>query len=148
MRNRSQSQIAYSRHDGKYVVCTAESRSTCRCESHVSCMHLQEIAPATGSAASHRAGPVAVTSRCRKARFTVLTPATIRMEWSPSGEFEDRASLTFTQRDSGTLHMLTQCASEDTWVVMGAVRGAHTSERFAAKACVELGQRRLRLRLL
>ena len=29
------------------------------------------------------------------ARFTVLTPQLIRMEWSEDGIFEDRATLTF-----------------------------------------------------
>jgi len=32
------------------------------------------------------------------ARFTILTPAMIRLEWSPNGVFEDRASLTFINR--------------------------------------------------
>ena len=32
------------------------------------------------------------------ARFTVLTPQLIRMEWSESGLFEDRATLTFVNR--------------------------------------------------
>lgn len=32
------------------------------------------------------------------ARFTVLTPRLIRMEWSPDGTFEDRATLTFVNR--------------------------------------------------
>ena len=32
------------------------------------------------------------------ARFTVLTPQLIRMEWSEDGKFEDRASLTFINR--------------------------------------------------
>ena len=32
------------------------------------------------------------------ARFTVLTPALIRMEWAPDAAFEDRASLVFTNR--------------------------------------------------
>ena len=32
------------------------------------------------------------------ARFTVLTPQLIRLEWSPEGRFEDRASLTFINR--------------------------------------------------
>ena len=32
------------------------------------------------------------------ARFTVLTPALIRMEWSPNSEFEDRASFVFINR--------------------------------------------------
>lgn len=36
---------------------------------------------------------------CGKARFTVLTPRLIRMEWSPGARFEDRASFAFTQRD-------------------------------------------------
>ena len=32
------------------------------------------------------------------ARFTVLTPQLIRMEWSADGVFEDRATLTFVNR--------------------------------------------------
>ena len=32
------------------------------------------------------------------ARFTVLTPQMIRMEWSENGKFEDRATLTFVNR--------------------------------------------------
>src|SRR5437764_12864847 len=33
-----------------------------------------------------------------KARFTVLTPQLIRMEWAADGKFEDRASLVFLNR--------------------------------------------------
>ncbi len=36
------------------------------------------------------------------ARFTVLTPQLIRMEWSPTVTFEDRPSLTFIHRDLPT----------------------------------------------
>jgi len=32
------------------------------------------------------------------ARFTMLTPRVVRMEWSPDGQFEDRASLVFVNR--------------------------------------------------
>ena len=32
------------------------------------------------------------------ARFTLLTPRLVRMEWSADGRFEDRASLVFIQR--------------------------------------------------
>src|SRR5436190_17346981 len=32
------------------------------------------------------------------ARFTVLTPAMIRMEWSEKDQFEDRASFAFVNR--------------------------------------------------
>ena len=34
-----------------------------------------------------------------EARFTVLTPQLIRMEWSPEGDFEDRASFVFLNRN-------------------------------------------------
>jgi len=35
---------------------------------------------------------------CGAARFTVLTPAMIRLEWSPDGRFEDRPSYVFVNR--------------------------------------------------
>lgn len=34
------------------------------------------------------------------ARFTVLTPQLLRMEWSADGQFEDRATLTFVNRET------------------------------------------------
>ncbi|MBQ0080021.1 MAG: DUF5110 domain-containing protein [Alistipes sp.] len=37
---------------------------------------------------------------CGKARFTMLTPKLLRMEWSENGQFEDRASLTFINRNT------------------------------------------------
>lgn len=49
--------------------------------------------PATDPRASAKAVVVA-----GNARFTVLTPQLIRMEWSEDGVFEDRASLTFINR--------------------------------------------------
>lgn len=58
---------------------------------------VQDIVPVAGAPG----GPVSVISRCGKARFTVLTPSVVRMEWSPSRAFEDRASLTFVQREKG-----------------------------------------------
>ena len=44
------------------------------------------------------ANPQAV-SRAGNARFTILTPRMIRMEWSPTGVFEDRASQAFWFRE-------------------------------------------------
>ena len=35
------------------------------------------------------------------ARFTVLTPQLIRMEWAADGKFEDHASFVFLNRHSG-----------------------------------------------
>ncbi len=43
------------------------------------------------------ANPKAVVT-CGHARFTVLTPQLIRMEWSATGNFEDHASLVFINR--------------------------------------------------
>ncbi|MCA9252080.1 MAG: DUF5110 domain-containing protein [Phycisphaerales bacterium] len=39
------------------------------------------------------------TIKSGHARFTILTPEMIRMEWSPSNSFEDRASFTFINRN-------------------------------------------------
>jgi alpha-glucosidase len=47
------------------------------------------------------ANPQAVTT-FGNARFTVLTPAIIRMEWSSDAVFENRASLTFIDRNTTT----------------------------------------------
>jgi alpha-glucosidase (family GH31 glycosyl hydrolase) len=43
------------------------------------------------------ADPKAVVAH-GNARFTILTPQLIRMEWAPDGEFEDHASLVFLNR--------------------------------------------------
>ena len=36
---------------------------------------------------------------CGNARFTVLTPELVRMEWSADGQFEDNKTLTFVNRN-------------------------------------------------
>ncbi|MCS7004651.1 MAG: glycoside hydrolase family 31 protein [Cytophagales bacterium] len=38
--------------------------------------------------------------RLGNARFTILTPRTVRMEWSQDGKFEDRATFTFVNRNT------------------------------------------------
>ncbi len=43
------------------------------------------------------ADPSAIVTAC-KARFTVLTPQLIRMEWAADGKFEDRPSFVFLNR--------------------------------------------------
>ena len=50
------------------------------------------------AAANPKADPQAVVTT-GNARFTVLTPQLIRMEWSQDGRFEDRATLTFINRE-------------------------------------------------
>ncbi len=47
--------------------------------------------------ATPAADPAAIVS-AGQARFTVLTPRLIRMEWSATSTFEDRASMTFINR--------------------------------------------------
>jgi hypothetical protein len=51
-----------------------------------------------GSAQSVAAAAPAAVVVEGHARFTVLTPEMVRMEWSPEGKFEDRASLVFVNR--------------------------------------------------
>ena len=48
---------------------------------------------------SPKAAEQAVVYAGENARFTVLTPQLVRMEWSEDGVFEDRASLTFINRE-------------------------------------------------
>ena len=58
------------------------------------------LAAAVGAAAAGDdpvADPAAVVTS-GNARFTVLTPQLIRLEWSGDGKFEDRASLVFLNR--------------------------------------------------
>ena len=50
------------------------------------------------AAANPKADPAAVVTTSN-ARFTVLTPQLIRMEWSADGKFEDRATLSFINRE-------------------------------------------------
>ncbi|MCG8406392.1 MAG: glycoside hydrolase family 31 protein [Phycisphaerales bacterium] len=54
-------------------------------------------ADAAGNRPDPKADPKAVVV-FDKARFTILTPRLIRVEWSPSGQFEDRASHAFVNR--------------------------------------------------
>jgi alpha-glucosidase len=54
-------------------------------------------APATGEANDPVADPKAVVTY-GNARFTVLTPELIRMEWAADGKFEDHASFVFLNR--------------------------------------------------
>jgi alpha-glucosidase len=51
-----------------------------------------------------------------QARFTVLTPRLVRMEWAADGQFEDHASLVFVNRRLPVPDFRT--AHEDGWLVM------------------------------
>ena len=57
------------------------------------------LSAASFSTAEPRANEKAVVLAGSNARFTVLTPQLIRMEWSEDGVFEDRASLAFINRN-------------------------------------------------
>jgi alpha-glucosidase (family GH31 glycosyl hydrolase) len=57
---------------------------------------------AQGVAAQSKTNPVAdvrAVATIGRARFTVLTPQLIRMEWAADGKFEDHASLVFLNRE-------------------------------------------------
>jgi len=55
------------------------------------------------------------------ARFTVLTPQLIRMEWSADGKFEDHASLVFLNRKLPVPHFETNRAGEAVTLSTAAV---------------------------
>jgi len=72
-----------------------------------------------GQASTERWNPVADSKAivaAGNARFTVLTPWMIRMEWSPTGEFEDRASFAFVNRRLPVPEFKT--ATDDTWLTI------------------------------
>ncbi|MDZ7340104.1 MAG: glycoside hydrolase family 31 protein [candidate division KSB1 bacterium] len=58
---------------------------------------LGHLMNACGQNYSSKANPEAIVCN-GKARFTILTPELIRLEWAESGQFEDRASLVFLHR--------------------------------------------------
>jgi alpha-glucosidase (family GH31 glycosyl hydrolase) len=58
---------------------------------------MAQESPSSSEQGSPVADPSAVVT-VKNARFTILTPAMVRMEWSPDGQFEDRASFAFLNR--------------------------------------------------
>ena len=68
----------------------------------------------------------------KNARFTVLTPAMIRMEWSPDGQFEDRASFAFVNRKLPVPPF--KVSSDDEWTTIDTgqlvLRYKNTGEKF------------------
>ncbi len=75
-------------------------RSTVRAALRAALVAAAALAPAQGLPAQGYdpvADPRAIV-RAGDARFTVLTPQLIRMEWVPGARFEDRASLVFLNR--------------------------------------------------
>lgn len=77
---------------------------------------------APGRAAENNpvANPEAVVV-CGNARFTVLTPEMIRMEWSPQQNFEDRASLTFVNRNLPVPRFTAKTSAKGTTIRTDAV---------------------------
>ncbi|HVP09650.1 MAG TPA: TIM-barrel domain-containing protein [Phycisphaerae bacterium] len=66
------------------------------------------------------------------ARFTILTPALIRMEWSPDGQFEDRASFAFINRNLPVPQF--KVSSDQDWTTIDTarltLRYKNTGEKF------------------
>src|SRR2546422_9498768 len=52
----------------------------------------------------------------RSARFTVLTPRLVRMEWAADGRFEDHASLVFVNRRLPVPDF--KATREESWLVL------------------------------
>jgi len=84
-----------------------------------------------------------------KARFTVLTPELIRMEWAADGRFEDHASLAFINRHlpvpkfesavtrSGTVEQLKLKTAALTLTYSSSADGKFTSENLSVELTVQ-----------
>jgi alpha-glucosidase (family GH31 glycosyl hydrolase) len=70
-----------------------------------------------------------------QARFTVLTPHLVRLEWSPTSTFEDRASLTFLRRKQPVPEFRVERANGELRITTPAValRYREGSGQFTAK---------------
>lgn len=82
------------------------------------CM-LPLIAPVVRAGPERTYDPVAEPSAVvvsGNARFTILTPALIRLEWAADGQFEDRASLAFVHRRLPPPRFSVQ--RDDPWLVI------------------------------
>src|ERR1022692_1194439 len=75
------------------------------------------VADATSQATEPVAEPAAVV-RAGHARFTVLTPELIRMEWAADGKFEDHASFVFLNRRLPVPNFKAQCSLSETTKIL------------------------------
>ncbi len=57
-----------------------------------------------------------------QARFTLLTPRLVRLEWSETGQFEDRGTYAFPIRRSGAIPFTVRQEGPDTLIDTGALR--------------------------
>ena len=71
--------------------------------------------------------------RVGNARFTVLTPRLIRMEWSEDGRFEDRATLTFVNRRAEVPEFKTTAVGDGVEIDTGAVKLRYLGGKFCAE---------------
>ena len=69
--------------------------------------------------------------RCGAARFTVLTDRLIRMEYSPGGNFDDRATLTFVNRRTPTVDFRCERSGKGVTIDTGRVRLVYEGGAFA-----------------
>ena len=80
----------------------------------------------------------AATVRCGEARFTVLTPRLLRMEWSADGRFEDRATLTFVNRRLNVPAFKVERKGKGCVIDTGALKLEYAGGRFSA-ATLKIG---------
>ena len=100
--------------------------------------------PAATSGSQHGAGaawtgtaPVAAVVVSDQARFTVLTPRLVRVEWAADGRFEDRPSLVFVNRQLPVPAFTTSRAGGWITIDTGALRLRYR-ERSGAFAAANL----------
>ncbi|WP_134774167.1 glycoside hydrolase family 31 protein [Ornithinimicrobium flavum] len=72
--------------------------------------------------------------RSDSARLTVLTPHLLRVEWSPSGRFEDRATQVVLERDLGPVDVRVTPVGEGVEVVTEGFEAVYTGGPFTASS--------------
>lgn len=82
---------------------------------------LAALAAPPAAASDPKADPAAIVT-VGQARFTVLTPRLLRLEWAADGQFEDRPSLVFVNRRLPVPHFTVRRAGEWHEIETGALR--------------------------
>ena len=75
-----------------------------------------------------------IVHQTTSARLTVLTPHLLRVEWSPSGRFEDRATQVVLERDLGPVDVRVTPVGEGVEVVTEGFEAVYTGGPFTASS--------------
>src|SRR5699024_10255039 len=97
----------------------------------------RQLTPGSERVSPRGCGSVAgmpIVHRRDSARLTVLPPHLLRVEWSPSGRFEDRATQVVLERDLGPVEVRVTPVGEGVEVVTEGFEAVYTGGPFTASS--------------